>query len=89
MEDLSKLPNIGPIAAEQLREIGVESYADLLEMGSVGVALKLRRQNVDVCMSKLYALEGAVRGVRWHDLPKAERAELKKRYEAALKENGL
>jgi hypothetical protein len=29
----------------------------------------------------LYALEGALRGIRWHDLPPADREEIKARYD--------
>jgi hypothetical protein len=33
----------------------------------------------------LFALEGAICGIRWHSLPKSERAKLKDRFDAARK----
>ena len=36
----------------------------------------------DICLSALQALEGAVRGVRWHDLPPEAKQELKAFYQA-------
>ena len=35
-----------------------------------------------ICLSALQALEGAVRGVRWHDLPAEAKQELKAFYQA-------
>ncbi|WP_407926963.1 TfoX/Sxy family DNA transformation protein [Christensenella tenuis] len=34
------------------------------------------------CQSRLCALEGATRGVRWHNLPAEAKAELKNFYQA-------
>ena len=75
---LETLPNIGPECARALRAAGIETPAELTRIGSVEAAVRLRRAlGADsVCRSRLSALEGAVRGVRWHTIPKPERERL-------------
>ncbi|MEN6369855.1 MAG: TfoX/Sxy family DNA transformation protein [Thermotogota bacterium] len=75
---LESLPNIGAECAKALRAAGIETAVDLRRVGSVEAAVRLRKAlSVDaVCRSRLSALEGAVRGVRWHTIPKPERERL-------------
>jgi DNA transformation protein len=82
MAVLTDLPNLGDVVAGQLKRAGVETPSQLRRLGSVGAALRLNAIGVDVCSSKLSALEGAIRGVRWHSIPRDERAELMRRFEA-------
>ena len=77
MEDLTLLPNIGAVLAEKLNEAGVHSHEDLVQLGSVETLLKIKEDNPTTCYNMLYALEGAIQGVRWHAIPEAERALLK------------
>jgi len=79
---LMDLPNLGPVVSEQLRRAGIDSPETLLALGSVEAALRLVESGVSVCSSKLSALEGAIRGVRWHAIPADERAALRERFEA-------
>lgn len=78
MTKLTDLPNIGPVAAENLVKVGIETPEELRRVGSREALLRIRL-NVDsgACLSQLYGLEGAIRGVRWHALPPEVRAELK------------
>ena len=84
MEALAGLPNIGNILAEKLVSVGITCYDDLISLGSVEVALKIR-DGVDLgaCYNMLYAIEGAIRGVRWHNIPKEERNLLKREFDHA------
>lgn len=82
-EDLTKLPNIGPTLAAELSRIGVDSYEALAELGSVEAVLRIGDSDLSVCCNKLYALEGAIQGKRWHGIPKEERAALKREFERA------
>jgi len=81
MNELQDLPNIGPVVAEQLQRVGISAPGTLIALGSVEAALRLEESGVNVCASKLAALEGAVRGVRWHLIPANERTALRKRFE--------
>jgi len=84
MEKLAGLPNIGDTLAEKLVSAGFTCYDDLASLGSVEVTLKIR-EGVDpgACYNMLYAIEGAIRGVRWHTIPKEERNQLKKEFDHA------
>lgn len=82
MEKLTDLPNIGAVLAEKLRAAGVETPADLRHLGSVEALRRMRQASREdlPCRNMLCALEGAIRGVRWHGIPAAEREELWRRY---------
>ncbi len=80
MEYLTQLPNIGPVLAEKLNQIGVNTYADLAEMGSVEALIRIGQTDITAFANMLYALEGAILGVRWHSIPKEHREKLKEHF---------
>ncbi len=82
MADLTKLPNIGPTLAEKLNQIGVTNFDDLVEMGSIEAVIRIGETDMSACYNMLYALEGAIRGVRWHGIPREERAKLKAEFDS-------
>jgi DNA transformation protein len=86
--DLARLPNLGKLVVGQLEKVGISTADELRGMGSIDAALRLRESGVDVCASKLCALEGAIRGVRWHAIPEAERAALRRRFDARIAKSG-
>ncbi|MCX6094972.1 MAG: TfoX/Sxy family DNA transformation protein [Candidatus Bipolaricaulota bacterium] len=77
-DSLELLTNIGTECAKALRAAGVATAEDMRRLGSVEAAVRIRKAlGADaVCRSRLSALEGAVRGVRWHAIPKSERDRL-------------
>jgi DNA transformation protein len=83
MSDLTKLPNIGQILAAELNNIGVTSREDLITLGSVEATRRVAETRSGACHSVLFALDGAIRGVRWPSLPKSDRARLKERFDKA------
>jgi DNA transformation protein len=82
MAELTDLPNLGRVAAAQLRRVGIVTPDELRRLGSVEAAVRLADAGIDVCASKLSALEGAIRGIRWHAIPAEERAALRAEFEA-------
>lgn len=82
MAGLKDLPNLGGVVTEQLRRAGIDTPEELRRLGSVAAAVRLAEAGVDVCSSKLSALEGAIRGIRWHRIPAEERAALRAEFEA-------
>ena len=83
-DKLTDLPNIGPEAARWLVAAGIRTPAELRRRGAVAAAAAIRRLRPDApppCRSMLAGLEGAVRGIRWHAIPAAERARLWADYE--------
>ena len=77
MRKLSELPNIGKVTEKLLMENGIETPEDLYMAGSKEAFLKIRQIDSTACIRMLYGLEGAVQGIRWHNLPKERKEELK------------
>ena len=80
--DLIRLKNIGPASVRQLREIGIEDESALRKLGAIAVYRRLKHafpREVSVVM--LYALEGALRGCHWNQLPPG----VKQKLQAAAK----
>jgi DNA transformation protein len=74
MTDIAGAPNIGPTLAGELRAAGIPTVEALREAGALAAWRRIGAINADRdCASSLFALEGAARGIRWHDIPKAER----------------
>ena len=81
MKSLTELPNIGKTLADKLNLIGVKNEQELKELGSENAMSKIATiENSGACINMLYALEGAVQGIRWHRLDNARKQELKDFY---------
>ena len=81
MGELSKLPNIGKIVEAQLNEVGITTTEQLKSLGSKAAWLKIKKIDDSACINRLCGLEGALQGIRWHDLDKETRQDLKHFYE--------
>lgn len=82
MERLSDLPNIGRTLEQRLINAGIDGIEALMQSGSKEAFTKLRLFEGDTCFNTLCALEGAVRGIRWHCLDSEAKADLKKFYDS-------
>jgi DNA transformation protein and related proteins len=76
MGKLSEMPNIGKELERRLEEAGIKTREQLLEHGSIRTFQLLHDLDPTACINELYALEGAVQNIRWHDLDKARKDEL-------------
>ena len=78
MNSLVTLPNIGNSLAQKLNLIGITNFDQLKAIGSKQALIKISAlENSGACLNMLYALEGAIQGIRWHGLPKETKQELK------------
>ena len=75
--DLSILPNIGKTLAMKLKAVGINTPDVLISTGSEDAFIKLKTVDQGACLNMLYVLEGAIQGIRWHDLDINKKAELK------------
>lgn len=75
--ELCQLSNIGKVLSERLNEVGIETIRDLKSLGSEKAFLRIKTVHNDACINELFALEGAIQGIRWHDLDKAKKEELR------------
>lgn len=74
---LAQMHNIGKVVAEKLCEVGISTPEELCAIGSEQAFIRLQTIDETACFSMLQGLEGAVQGIRWHNLPKERKAELK------------
>ncbi|MBI2279874.1 MAG: TfoX/Sxy family DNA transformation protein [Bacteroidetes bacterium] len=59
-------------------------------MGSENAIVKISTiENSGACINMLYALEGAIQGIRWHNLSKDRKKELNDFYRILKKKNTL
>lgn len=77
MNDLEKLPNISKVIAGKLMEADTSSPGELFAMGSKEAFIRIRLKDSTACLNMLCALEGAVQGVRWHNLPDETKSDLR------------
>jgi hypothetical protein len=78
-----KLLNVGPKSAAWLRQVGVRSAEDLVALGAVAAFMKVKRAGFRPSLNLLYALEGALRGCHWQQVPAERRSELLQAVDAA------
>jgi DNA transformation protein and related proteins len=74
--DLLQLKNLGLASVNILRAIGVSSYEDLKNIGSVEAYKRIKERGINVSKVMLYALEGALLNVHWKDIDPEHKARL-------------
>ena len=74
---LNELPNIGKTLEQRLTEVGITNPEQLKETGAKNAFLRLAVEDKSACYNMLCALEGAIQGIRWHQLSKERKNELK------------
>ena len=82
MGELAKLPNMGKILEAQLEAVGIATPEALRETGSRAAWLRIQAADPSACFHRLCALEGALRGVRWHALDGPVKADRKEFYQS-------
>jgi hypothetical protein len=83
MSGNDKLRNVGPKSAAWLRQVGVRTQSDLESLGAVDAFIKVKRAGFRPSLNLLYALEGALLGCHWQQVPEERRSELLVAAEAA------
>lgn len=80
MGELSQVINIGKILEQQLTQTGIESLEQLKKTGSKQAWLNIQAIDPSACYNRLCGLEGAIHGVRWHNLSAEVKKDLKDFY---------
>ncbi len=81
MGELAKLPNIGVKVEQQLNDVGIYHYEELKSLGAEQAWLKIQEIDESACIHRLFALEGAIQGMKKTLLPNERKAELKEFYQ--------
>ncbi len=71
-----KIKNIGPKSMAWLRQTGIRTQADLEAAGSLAAYVRIKRAGFKPSLNMLYAMEGAILGCHWQDIPAERRSEL-------------
>ncbi len=76
---LADLPNLGPVTARQLAEVGIETPEDLRAVGAAEAYRRLKFAfGRAITLNALRALEGAVTGVDWRHIDPERLEQLKR-----------
>lgn len=70
------LPNLGPKSRAWLASIGVTTLDQIEETGPVEIYLRLKELGLPATLNLLWALQGALLGLPWNELPPEMKAEL-------------
>ena len=82
--ELTDLPNIGPVLAENLHRVGISLAEDLRSVGAWEAWLRVRAQvDSGACFHQLTALAGAELGIPKKELPPERKAELRAFFDRA------
>lgn len=83
--ELTSLPNIGKELAKLLTQADIKTPDELISLGSENAFIRINTIDGSACFSKFCALEGAIQGIRWHNLDKAKKDELKEFFQMVKK----
>ncbi|WP_125132193.1 TfoX/Sxy family DNA transformation protein [Microbacterium sp. 10M-3C3] len=82
MTALEDAENIGPALAADLRGVGIGDLEGLRRLGALDAARRLEAAGRRDCAHTYLALEGALAGIRWTQMPAERRAHLAERWRA-------
>lgn len=71
-----KIKNIGPKSMAWLRQTGIRTQAELEATGSLAAYVRIKRAGFKPSLNMLYAMEGAILGCHWQEIPAERRSEL-------------
>lgn len=80
MGELLTLPNLGAEAERQLGLVGINTIEELKKVGSKEAWLRVLAIDKSACIHRLYAYEGAIRGIKKTLLPDDVKRDLKDFY---------
>ncbi|MHB2166960.1 TfoX/Sxy family protein [Alsobacter sp. R-9] len=76
MGRIADMRNLGPVMERRLNEVGITSEEELRALGAVAAFARLRFADPRTSLNALHAMEAAIIGIPWQDLPKATKVRL-------------
>ena len=74
---VAALPGIGPKTADWLREVGIETEADLRDLGALAAYRRLKHRDPKrVSLNALWGLYAALEGIPWTAVDRAAKERL-------------
>jgi DNA transformation protein and related proteins len=83
--NLSQQINIGQDTESKLMAVGIRTFEELQAVGAEQAFIRLQTLDPGACLCLLSGLEGAIQGIKWHQLSAQRKEELKAFYKMAKK----
>ncbi|MFO7789317.1 MAG: TfoX/Sxy family protein [Bacteroidota bacterium] len=77
MTKLSEALNIGKVLELKLESVGIDSLEELKKVGAENAFAKVKQIDKNAGRSILFAMDGAVQGVKWHEIPEERKEKLR------------
>jgi DNA transformation protein len=84
-KDLTGVINIGRDTEAKLKQVGIDSFDQLKEIGSENAFIRLQTIDPGACLCLLYGLDGAISGTKWHQLSPERKKALQQFFAMAKK----
>ena len=81
-KSIPTLPNLGPKSGALLARIGIICLEDLRAMGCVEAYCLLKAQGEPVSLNLLWAMYGALNGIKWTQISVETKADLRAQVDA-------
>ena len=78
---IESLRNLGPKSSQWLRDAGINTIADLEQLGSVAAYRLVKERQPKVSLNLLWAIAAGLKGKDWRELPEATKQRLRKEAE--------
>ena len=78
---IESLRNLGPKSSQWLRDAGINTIADLEQLGSVAAYRLVKERQPKVSLNLLWAIAAGLQGKDWRELPEATKQRLRKKAE--------
>ncbi|HXK82082.1 MAG TPA: TfoX/Sxy family DNA transformation protein [Bacteroidales bacterium] len=81
--------NIGKVLELKLHSLGIETIERLRELGTEETFRRLKKIDRKASRALLFAIEGAIQDVRWHNLDEDRKTQLRDFYDEMEKKLNL
>jgi DNA transformation protein len=87
MTRLSDALNIGKVLELKLNKVGINSLEELQQVGAENAFAKIKSIDKNAGRTILFSIDGAIHGVKWHEIEANRKALLKKYYNKLTQQN--
>lgn len=77
MTKLSDAQNIGKVLELKLNKVGIHSLEELKAVGAELAFSKIKSIDKNAGRTTLFSIDGAINGVRWHEIDESRKNELR------------
>ncbi len=75
-EPIGNLLNLGPTSVTWLRDVGIQTIADLERFGPVAAYWRVKQQQPEVSLNLLWAMVAGLKGIDWREVTDGQKQRL-------------